>query len=403
LQEAIDCDVCVIGAGFTGLSAALHLAQRGYDVVVLDAHRAGWGASGRNGGQLGSGQRVDQEELESLVGVPDAHRLWQLSQAAKLLVKDLIRDHSIECDLTPGILYTDHRPRYREDSKRYAQKLQSEYDYPDIRWIDQPELREMLGTRAYYAATLDLGAAHLHPLNYALGLARAADTAGVRFYDNSEVLRLVPGEPASIETRQGVVKARFVAMACNGYLGALNRQVASRVMPINNFIIATEPLSQALARELIRDNVAVADSKFVVNYFRLSACRRLLFGGRESYGYRFPADIKSFVRKAMLEIYPQLDQVTVDYGWGGTLAITMNRMPYLARCQPNVFNASGYSGHGVGLATLAGQLLSEVIGGTAERFDVMARVPVKRFPGGMAMRSPLLKLAMLYYGMRDKL
>ncbi len=385
------------------MSAALHLAERGYDVVVLDAHRAGWGASGRNGGQLGSGQRLDQDELESLVGLSDAHRLWEFSQSAKTLVKELIERHSIDCDLTPGILYTDHRSRFSDESRRYVQKLQSEYHYSDIRWVGKKELREMLATRSYFSAALDLGAAHLHPLKYALGLASAAAASGARLFENTEVMKIVPTDPALIETSHGRVKARYVAMGCNGYLGTLNRQVASRVMPINNFIIATEPLDQAFASELIRDNVAVADSKFVVNYYRLSACRRLLFGGRESYGYRFPSDIKSFVRQAMIEIYPQLHSVAVEYGWGGTLAITMNRMPYLARCHSNVFNASGYSGHGVAMATLAGQLLANVIGGTAERFDVMARVPAKRFPGGLLMRSPLLKLAMVYYSLRDKI
>lgn len=403
MQEAIDCDVCVVGAGYTGLSTALHLAERGFDVALLDAHCVGWGASGRNGGQLGSGHRIDQDALERLVGDGAARQLWELAESAKETVRELIHRHAIECDLTSGALYTDHRSRFSAESRRYAQWLQSKYDYQHIRWIDGPELRQMLATDAYCSGTLDSGAGHLHPLNFALGLARAAAQAGVRFYENSQVTRIVDGDPACVETAAGRVRARFVALGCNGYLGTLNGQVAARVMPINNFIIATEPLGRARARALIRDNVAVADSKFVVNYFRLSACDRLLFGGRESYGYRFPANIQSFVRKALLTIYPQLRDVQIDYGWGGTLAITMNRMPYLARLKPNIFSASGYSGHGVAMATLAGQLLAEAIGGTAERFDVMASVPVQKFPGGVAMRSPLLKLAMLYYGLRDKL
>ena len=346
---------------------------------------------------------MDQVELEQLVGISDARRLWALSESAKSLTRDLIMRHEIDCDLTSGVLNTDHRPRFSEASRRYAEKLQTEYQYQDIRWIDQPELRDMLATERYCSGTLDTGAAHLHPLNYALGLARAATKAGVRFFENSEVTRLTPGDPATVETRTGQVKAKFVALGCNGYLGTLDRHVAARVMPINNFIIATAPLEQSLAKALIRDNVAVADSKFVVNYYRLSACGRLLFGGRESYGYRFPTDIKSFVRKAMVEIYPQLHDTGIDFGWGGTLAITMNRMPYLARLHSNVFNASGYSGHGVAMAGLAGQLMAETIAGTAERFDVMASVPGRPFPGGVAMRSPLLKLAMLYYSLRDKL
>lgn len=403
LQSSVECDVCVIGGGFTGLSAALHLAQRGYRVALLDAHRVGWGASGRNGGQLGSGQRLEQDELEHLLGVAHARRLWHLAQESKALVKDLIARYHIDCDLSSGILYTDHLARLSGDSREYVDKLQSEYGYSAISWVNRAELSTMLGTEAYHSAVMDSDAAHLHPLNYALGLARALAAAGVSIFENSPVTEIQPGRQTIVQSVNGNIKAQFVVLACNGYLGKLNAHVAARVMPINNFIVATEPLSEAVARQLIRDNIAVADSKFVVNYFRLSADRRLLFGGRESYGYRFPADIKSFVRRAMLSIYPQLQHTRIDYGWGGTLAITMRRMPYLQRLENNIFTASGYSGHGVGMATLSGQLIAEAIAGTAERFDVMSTVAAQRFPGGLAMRSPLLKLAMLYYSLRDKL
>ena len=403
LEANLDCDVCVVGGGYTGLSAALELAERGFDVVLLEAHRAGWGASGRNGGQVGSGQRQEQDVLERMVGQDAAHRLWNLAEAAKALVRDRIARHAIACDYRPGILHADHRPRGVGHSHAYADKLRREYGYDSIRAVSGQEMHDMLGTTAYHGGTLDMGAGHLHPLNFALGLARAARDAGVRIFERSPVTRYQAGNPAVLHTDTGRVRARFVIMACNGYLDGLDRRVAARVMPINNYIIATEPLSEARAREIIRDDVAVADSKFVINYYRLSADRRLLFGGGESYSWDFPADIKAFVRPCMLRIYPQLADTRVEYGWGGTLGITISRMPYLARHDGNMLTAAGYSGHGVAMATLAGQLLAEAVGGTMQRFDLLAGIPTHRFPGGTLLRRPLLVLAMLWYSLRDRL
>ena len=402
LEGEHSCDVCVIGAGYAGLSSALHLAERGYKVHVLEAHRVGWGASGRNGGQLGSGQRQDQDELESLVGLERARELWDLAEAAKSLVKDLIAKHQIQCDLKPGVLHADHKPSYVSHSKAYAEKLANTYGYEQIRFVDKTEIREMLGTTAYHGGTLDMGAAHLHPLNYALGLAQACQQTGVQIFENSEVLESHKGEPARLKLANGQVTARYVIFACNGYIDSLETRVAARVMPINNYIIATQPLEEGLAKSLIANDVAVADSKFVINYYRLSADNRLLFGGGESYSFQFPQDIKAFVRKPMLQIYPQLKDIPIDYGWGGTLGITLNRMPYFARLAPNMLNASGFSGHGVAMATLAGQLMAETIDGQASRFDVMEKVPTHLFPGGRHLRWPLMVLGMLYYSLRDR-
>lgn len=397
------CDVCVIGAGYTGLSAAIALAERGYEVCVLEAHRAGWGASGRNGGQVGTGQRVDQDDLERLVGHELARKAWNVAEQSKRSLKGLIEKYNIDCDLKPGIIHANHRRRYDRHSEHYAAYLNDHYHYQEIRYVAPGEMSEMIGSKNYSGGTLDLGSAHLHPLNYALGLAQAAINAGVRLYENSEVLGIDEGSTVRIRSARGKVSARFLIYACNGYLGNLNRCVASRVMPINNYVVATSPLSEDIASHLIRDDVAVADSRFVVNYFRLSADRRLLFGGGESYRYRFPRDIKSFVRKRMLEIYPQLADVSIDYGWGGTLAITMNRLPMVERLAGNILSASGYSGSGVALATGAGELLAEAIDGVASRFDVMSQLPTPVFPGGTALRSPLLVLAMTWYALRDRL
>ncbi|UCH74450.1 MAG: FAD-binding oxidoreductase [Rhodospirillales bacterium] len=403
LDGDAECDVCIVGGGFTGLSAALELAERGLAVLLLEAHRAGWGASGRNGGQAGSGQRRDQTWLERVVGRADAHRMWEIAQAAKALVRDRVARHAIDCDLKPGILHADHKPGFVAHSHAYAEKLRADYGYADIRAVDEAEMREMLGSPLYYGGWLDMGAAHLHPLNFALGLADAARTAGAHIFERSPAISVAGGDPAVVRTARGQVRARFVILACNGYLDGLSPQVAARVMPINNFVIATEPLGAKRARQIIRDDVAVADSKFVINYFRLSADRRLLFGGGETYSYDFPRDIKTFVRPYMLHVYPQLADARIDYGWGGTLGITLQRLPYFARLQANVLTACGYSGHGVALATLAGQILAEAVAGTMSRFDLMARLPVSPFPGGTMLRHPLLVLAMLWYGLRDRL
>ncbi|MFV1442655.1 MULTISPECIES: NAD(P)/FAD-dependent oxidoreductase [unclassified Phaeobacter] len=395
-------DVCVVGGGYTGLSAALHLAEAGRSVILLEANRVGFGASGRNGGQLGSGQRMEQDGLENLLGTADAEKLWQLAENAKDLVKSLITRHDIDCHLKPGIAHACFSKGEVDHEHRYVEHLQNRYGYQEITALDHDGLQAICPSPAYVGGSLDMGAAHLHPLKYALGLARAAAAAGVRICEGSEVLNIDEGKQIRLRTAAGEVVADQLVLACNGYLGGLNRRVAARVMPINNFIAATAPLGAETARVLARD-VAVADSKFVVNYFRLSHDGRLLFGGGESYGYRFPSDIAATVRKPMVQIFPHLRDVKIDYAWGGTLAITMKRMPYLVRLAPNVLSASGYSGHGVGTATHAGQLMAQAIAGESDGFDTMARVPAPAFPGGTAMRSPLLALAMTWYALRDRI
>lgn len=402
LEGDASADVCIVGGGFTGLSAALHCADRGFRVVLLDAQRVGWGASGRNGGQSGADQRSDQETLEKMVGDEHARRLFDLGLESIATVKELIARHEIDCHLKPGILLVDHKAENTKDSRAAVDHLKSKYDYDGMEFVDGETVREMIGTDVYHSAILDTAAAHLHPLRFALGLARAAERAGVSIHERSRVTKITHGAKARIETAQGSVTADHVLLACNGYLGDLDKTVAARVMPVNNFVIATEPLSNDVARDLIRDDVAVADSKFVVNYWRLSNDKRLLFGGRESYGYRFPDDIKNYVRKPMLAIYPQLKDARIDYGWGGTLAITRSRLPHFMRVAPNVLSASGYSGHGVSLATLAGKLAAEAIAGQAERFDTMADVPTAPFPGGALLRWPALVLGMFWYGLRDR-
>ncbi|MGR3724255.1 NAD(P)/FAD-dependent oxidoreductase [Abyssibius alkaniclasticus] len=394
-------DICIIGAGYTGLSAALHLRERGYDVVVLEAQRIGFGASGRNGGQVGSGQRLGQDVLEKQLGQDAARAMWDIAQEAKATLKSLINKHKIACDLTPGVLHAAFGKADLAHAHAEAEHLATRYDYSQITPLDAEGIRAHLGTEAYSGGNIDMGAAHLHPLNYALGLGRAALAAGVRIHERSRVMRIDQGEPASVHTDAGQVRARFVVVAGNGYLGGLVPQISARVMPINNFIVATEPLGD-LADEIIKQNIAVADSKFVVNYYRLSADKRMLWGGGESYGYRFPRNLADKARKPMLKVFPQLSGARIDYAWGGTLAITTRRMPAFQRISGNILSVGGYSGSGVAMATQAGKLIAEAIAGQAERFDLMASFPVPSFPGGRLMRWPILVLGMTWFSLRDR-
>ncbi len=399
----LTCDVCVIGGGYAGLSAALHLAERGYDVILLEAQRLGFGASGRNGGQVGTGQRQDQDWLEAKLGKTRARALWDMSLESVALVRDLAARHAPDADWQDGIIHAAHKPAHVPESHAYAEKLARDYGYELIRPLGREELRAMVGSPAYHGGDIDMGAGHLHPLRYALGLARAAQAAGVRIFERSRVTALKKTDPALVQTGDAQITARFVALACNGYLGRLEPKVAARVMPINNFIAATRPMSDDERAGVISGDHAVADTRFVINYFRFSHDNRLLFGGGESYGYRFPADIAGKVRRPMAAIFPQLADIELTHAWGGTLGITFNRMPHFERLAGNVLSASGYSGHGVAMATLGGKLMAEAIAGQAERFDAMAAVPTPRFPGGVALRFPLLVAAMIWFSLRDRL
>lgn len=401
LYGHIEADVCVIGAGFTGLTAALNLAQKGFSVVVLDAHRAGFGASGRNGGQVGSGYNKSQRWLAKSLGDGPARALWDMAEESKADLRNFVETHAPDARYRAGVAHGGYSASEVADDHRDAEYLAQTYGYDQIEPLDAAQMRGIVKTSVYQGGILDKGAGHLHPLRYALGLARAAEAAGVVIYERSEVHGIAKGSPAEVRTDKGRVKAKFVVVAGNGYLPNIERKIAAKVMPINSFIGATKPLTEAQA-VLARD-IAVADSKFVVNYFRMSEDNRLLFGGRESYTMGFPKDIETALHQRMVNLFPQLEGVGFDYVWGGTLGITVSRLPAVQRIAPNIMSAAGFSGHGVALSGFAGKVMAEAIAGQAGRFDVIASLPTPSFPGGGALRAPMLALAMTWFAMRDRL
>lgn len=399
-------DVCVVGGGYTGLSTALHLAQLGFSVIVLEAQRVGFGASGRNGGQVGHGHNMDQPSLEKKLGKPDARLLWDIAEDSIKITRDLAAKHAPDAMFKPGHGSAYFSQKDADAGRKDYEYLAANYGFDHAAYLDSSATAEIIGTDQYAGMVLDHNGGHLHPLNYALGLARGAVAAGAQIFENAYVHHIKQGRAATdktiVQTDRGRVVADHVVLACNGYSNNLNRKTAARVMPINNFMAATEPLGARATQILARD-ICVYDSKFVLNYYRLSHDNRLIFGGGESYGTKFPADIAAKVRKPMQQLFPQLEDVKIDYAWGGTLGITTSRMPYFARVGPNILTAAGYSGHGVALATLAGQIIAQTIKGQSERFDVLSRVPVIPFPGGRMFSTPVLTLAMTWFSLRDRL
>ncbi len=392
-------DIAIVGGGYTGLSCALHAARLGYDVALVEAHRVGFGASGRNGGQVGTGQRQDQDTLERWYGRETARLLWDMGLDSVALLRELIGTLQIDALWRDGIAHAERTEKGAAAARAYAAKLARDYDYPQAEPLDRAGIRALIGSDAFAGGMIDRGSGHIHPLRFALGLARGAQAAGVRIFEGTEARRADPGR---VTTDGGSIRADQVVLACNGYLCGLSPQVKARIMPINNFVAATEPLGPR-AREVLAEDIAAYDDRFVVNYWRLSHDGSLLFGGGESYGPRFPRDIAAKVRAPMLSIYPQLADARITHAWGGTLAITRSRMPDFARPRPGLWSASGYSGHGVAMATLAGRILAEAIHGDLARFDVMAAARPPALPPLGPLRTPLLASAMMWYALRDRL
>jgi gamma-glutamylputrescine oxidase len=398
--------VAIIGGGYTGLSAALHLAEAGIDVALVEAKRVGWGASGRNGGQLHSGQRRDQDWLEAKLGVDDARHLWELAEEAKALVKGLIARHRIECEWRPGLIETTHKRRLVGYEMAYVEKLKRDYGYTAVEWLARDELAAAIGTDVYFGGRRDAEAGHLHPLKFAHGLARAATEAGARIHERSPATGLTGSAASGFRIACGPraeLAAEMVVLAGDGYLAGIDAESEARLMPIDSYILATEAIGAGRPGGIIPGGEAVSDTRFVVYYFRPTADGRLLFGGGEAYSRREPPDMAAFVRHHLLKLYSQLAGTRIDYAWGGVVAITLRRLPLIRRLRPGVYVAAGYSGQGVALAPFAGKVIADAISGDPGRLDRFAALPCPPFPGGKRLRRAGLVAGMLWYALRDRL
>ena len=400
LDGEVDVDLAIVGAGCTGLSAALHAAQRGMSVAVLEGGKVGWGASGRNGGQVIPGLRKGAVELVAAFGRERARALFDLALEARTLVGELIETHKIDCDFsTNGHLLAAVKESDVADMVAEAGCLAEVMDYHDMELLDRAGVQKQVASD-YHGGLLDRRGGHMHSLNYALGLASAATAAGASIYEHSPAVSLSRGAVSRVRTPKGVLRARRVLLAGDALLHGLEPEANNRIMPVANYVVATAPLANA--RELIPADVAISDSRFVVNYYRLTVDGRVLFGGGERYTPEPPRDIAAFVRPHLEGVFPQLRGVAIDHAWGGLVSITRTRLPHLGR-RGDVWFAHGYSGMGVILSTLGGKLAVEAMLGETERFDLFAAVAPPAFPGGVALRAPLHVLGMLWFALRDRL
>ncbi|MDB6442017.1 FAD-binding oxidoreductase [Pseudomonas sp. 21TX0197] len=397
-------DVCVVGGGFSGLNTAIELAERGMSVILLEAHKIGWGASGRNGGQLIRGVGHGLDQFAPVIGADGVREMKLMGLEAVEIVRQRIERFQIPCDLTWGYCDLANKPADLEGFAEDAEELRALGYRHTTRLLQAHEMHSVVGSDRYVGGLIDMGSGHLHPLNLALGEADAAQRLGVGLFEQSAVTRIDYGPEVTVHTQQGSVRAKTLVLGCNAYLNGLNQELSGKVLPAGSYIIATEPLSEDLAQRLLPQNMAVCDQRVALDYYRLSADRRLLFGGACHYSGRDPQDIGAYMRPKMLKVFPQLADVKIDYQWGGMIGIGANRLPQIGRLkdQPNVYFAQAYSGHGVNATHLAGKLLAEAISGQQSgRFDLFARVPHITFPGGKYLRSPLLALGMLWHRMKE--
>jgi gamma-glutamylputrescine oxidase len=403
LEGQVSADICVLGGGIAGCSTALSLAERGYRVVLLEARRLGWGASGRSGGQVIFGVAAEQDRLEALAGETDARRIWDISLAGIALLKQRIDRHAIDCDWVDGQMLTAIKPRQWRALQAWQVEVAGKYGYQSTHLIGREALRAVLGSERYIGALYDANGGHLHPLRYTLGLARAAQQAGVLIHENSPVLDWSEAQRLRVRTARGVVECGQLVLAGNAWLGHTVPALQRNLMTVGTYIIATEPLGEQRARQLIANNAAVCDTNWILDYFRRSSDHRLLFGGRVNYSGVDLRAVGPATAQRMRRVFPQLAGARIEYSWGCLLDITLNRAPHFGRLSPNVYFLQGFSGHGMALAGMAGELAAEAITGVNERFDVVARLPHHEFPGGMRLRRPTLALAMLWYRLRDLL
>ena len=405
LTSDIDVDICIIGGGLTGISSAINLSKKGYSVILCEARKIGWGASGRNGGQLGIGMRKDQFTIEKKLGLRHAKELWSLGLEAVEDVKNLIKENEIDCHLVNGVMSTACFEKDIDEYKFEIEHMSKNYDFEGYQFFNKEKIREEINSKMYLAGLLNSGSYHLNPLKLTLGLAKVAQKNNVKIFENTPIEKIrEEGDRVQVMSKKGLIRANQVVVACNGYLDSILGSKKNKFMPINNYVVATEPLGEKRARQIIKNNYAVCDTRFIIDYYRFSEDWRMIFGGGETFTSNFVKNATSFVSKRMIKVFPQLQNVKIDYSWGGTLAITVNRLPHFGTLMNNkVSYAFGYSGHGLALSVLAGKLIAENIHGDHERFKFFSGINHMSIPFGSIFRRPIYSSAILYYKIRDYL
>ncbi|GAB3544999.1 FAD-binding oxidoreductase [Noviherbaspirillum agri] len=405
LHGRVNADIGVVGGGYAGISAALELAERGYSVVLLEARSIGWGASGRNGGQVIVGY-AGQAAIERQLSPADAKRAWDISVEAMDLLQHRIRRHAIDCGYTSGYMTLATTARKARSLNGWIEHLARIYDYP-VQAIADADIGDWIASEQFHGGAYDRRSGHLHPLKYCLGMADAARAAGVQIYENSPVIEVRRGEHPVARTQHGELGCRFMVLAGNVYLdqfgGTIAPELMRRIIPVGTYIIATEPMSKERADTLIRHRAAVSDNNFVLDYFRVTADHRLLFGGADAFSGATPPNLVEHVRERMLAVFPQLSDLSVPYAWGGFVDATINHAPDFGRIGHNIYYLQGFSGHGLALAGMAGKLVAEAVAGQAERFDLLTRIRHAPFPRGAWIRKPAVALGVMYYKLRDLL
>jgi gamma-glutamylputrescine oxidase len=419
LEGESSCDVAIVGGGLAGLSAALELADHGVSVALLEARQVGWGASGRNGGQALAGLACDHSVVSEQLGLAASRQVWDMTLEAIRLIDERRRRFAIDCDWQPGYLGLAVNARKAAELRRSVDTLRRDHGY-QVEWIEPSAMERWIASPRYHSGIHDPAGAHLHPLKYSLGLARAAAGLGARLHEGSAVTAvesLGPNAGYRVRTDRGQLLARHVLLAGNVYLQGVAKVLESRIMPVGTYIVASERLDKPLADSLVPSRAAVCDTNFVLDYFRTTADDRMLYGGRVSYSTQTPANLAEGLRRRMVGTFPQLDGRRIEFAWGGFVDITMNRAPDFGRLSDrlrdagdreadryrDVYYLQGFSGHGLALTGLAGQLVAEAIRGSAQRFDLFARLRHRPFPGGELLRMPALVLGMAYYRLKDLL
>lgn len=402
LEESVECDVCIIGAGYTGLSSALFLTEAGYKVTVLEAAKVGYGASGRNGGQLVNSYSRDVDVIEARYGDKTAEILGSMIFEGADIIRSRIKDYDIQCDYRPGGIFAALNKKQLNGLAEQKRSWER-YGNRNLKMLDAADIRREVGSDAYVGGLLDMQGGHIHPLNLALGEAAAIVRLGGKIYEQSAAVEIKYGEPNIVRTGKGQVRAKYLLIAGNAYLPqGLDNRVTAKSMPCGSQIVVTEPLTEQQARSLITNNYCVEDCNYLLDYYRLTADNRLLYGGGVVYGAREPDDIEQLIRPKILKTFPQLKDVKIDYRWTGNFLLTMSRMPQFGRIEKNAYYMQGYSGHGVTCSHLAGKLISEMIRGDAERFDAFASLPHMPMLGGRTFSAPLTALGAVYYSLRDR-